>query len=271
MMLRGVGVLDLTRLLPGGYCSQRLLQLGADVLKIEPPGGDPLRHLPGGAAYFETLHQGKRLLTLDLKTASGRERLEQEAAAADVLVEGFRPGVMERNGVGYAALSGINPRLVYCAIPGYGSTGPLARRAGHDLNYLARSGALSLMPAAAGVPMIPGLQLADLAGGLDAAFLIAAALFERERTNKGRRVEVSMTDVIRGWTSIPRAAGGVGARNHPDAADRRDALLSRLSRARWPSHGGRPRAAILAGVLPRDWPERPRIPAIRRLRCGGGG
>ena len=209
-MLRGVGVLDLTRLLPGGYCSQRLLQLGADVLKIEPPGGDPLRHLPGGAAYFETLHQGKRLLTLDLKTASGRERLEQEVAAADVLVEGFRPGVMERNAIGYAALSGINPRLVYCAITGYGSTGPLARRAGHDLNYLARSGALSLMPAAAGVPMIPGLQLADLAGGLDAAFLIAAALFERERTNKGRRVEVSMTDVIRGWTSLPRAASAAG-------------------------------------------------------------
>src|SRR6202040_3590990 len=180
------------------------------VLKIEPPGGDPLRHLPGGAAYFETLHQGKRLLTLDLKTASGRERLEQEAAAADVLVEGFRPGVMERNGVGYAALSGINPRLVYCAITGYGSTGPLARRAGHDLNYLARSGALALMPLRDGVPAIPGLQVADLAGGLYAAFLIAAALTSREKTGRGQRLDVSMTDLMRSWTALPRAAQRAG-------------------------------------------------------------
>src|SRR3984893_6027351 len=138
MMLRGVGVLDLTRLLPGGYCSQRLLQLGADVLKIEPPGGDPPRQPPGGAAYFKIIDKGKRLLTLDLKTASGRERLEQEAAAADVLVEGFRPGVMERNGVGYAALSGINPRLVYCAITGYGSPRPPPRGGGHDPHFPAR-------------------------------------------------------------------------------------------------------------------------------------
>jgi crotonobetainyl-CoA:carnitine CoA-transferase CaiB-like acyl-CoA transferase len=117
---------------------------------------------------------------------------------------------MERMELGYASLSEINPALVYCAITGYGSTGAMARRAGHDLNYLARSGALSLMPLRDGVPAIPGLQVADLAGGLQAAFLITAALTRREKTGRGRRVEVSMMDLIRSWTAMPRAARRAG-------------------------------------------------------------
>jgi alpha-methylacyl-CoA racemase len=209
-MLIGVRVLDLSRLLPGGYCTQLLLHQGAEVTKIEPPGGDPMRHLPGGEAYFEALHRGKRMLTLDLRSDPGRDDFEQQVAGADVLVEGFRPGVMERMTLGYTALSALNPGLVYCAITGYGSTGPLARRAGHDLNYLARSGALSLMPPADGVPTIPGLQVADLAGGLHAAFLIAAALADRARTGRGARLEVSMTDLMRSWTTLPRAARRAG-------------------------------------------------------------
>src|SRR3989475_11551509 len=165
MLLDGVRVLDLSRLLPGGYCTQLLQAQGAQVTKIEPAAGDPIRALPGGNAYFEALHGGKQLLTLDLRSETGRDALRRRVADADVLVEGFRPGVMERMELGYAALAAVNPGLVYCAITGYGSGGPMAGRAGHDLNYLARSGALSLMPLREGTPTIPGLQVADMAGG----------------------------------------------------------------------------------------------------------
>ncbi len=197
MSLDGVRVLDLSRLLPGGYCTQLLQAQGATVTKVESLPGDPIRSLPGGAAYFEVLHQGKQLLTLDLHLPSGRQAFLGLVLDADVLVEGFRPGRMERMDLGYAALAAINPALVYCAITGYGSTGDMARRAGHDLNYLARSGALSLMPRHDRVPAIPGILVADLAGGLQAAFLIAAALASRAQTGRGRRVEVSMAVLMR--------------------------------------------------------------------------
>jgi crotonobetainyl-CoA:carnitine CoA-transferase CaiB-like acyl-CoA transferase len=210
MSLDGLLVLDLSRLLPGGYCTQVLQEQGANVIKLESPAGDPIRALPGGEAYFEALHRGKQLLTLDLRSQSGRDALRQRVVDADVLVEGFRPGVMERMELGYAALAAINPALVYCAITGYGSDRPLAGRAGHDLNYLARSGALSLMPLRDRVPAIPGLQVADLAGGLQAAFLIAAALTSREKTGRGQRVEVSITGLMRRWTDLPRAARRAG-------------------------------------------------------------
>src|SRR5207248_2791469 len=215
MLLSGVRVLDLSRLLPGAYCTQLLQAQGADITKIEPPTGDPIRGLPGGEAYFDALHRGQQLLTLDLRTESGQKALRRRIVDADVLVEGFRPGVLDRIELGYASLREINPALVYCAITGYGSTGAMARRAGHDLNYLARSGALSLMPLRDGVPAIPGLQVADLAGGLQAAFLIAAALASREKTGRGQRVEVSMMDLIQSWTAMPRAARRAGIRGLP--------------------------------------------------------
>ncbi|MEA2667492.1 MAG: hypothetical protein QOJ33_426 [Chloroflexota bacterium] len=210
MSLDGVRVLDLSRLLPGGYCTQLLQAQGATVIKIESRSGDPIRSLPGGDAYFDALHQGKELLTLDLRSTSGREAFLGMVLAADVLVEGFRPGRMERMKLGYLELAAINPALVYCAITGYGSDGPLARRAGHDLNYLAVSGALSLMPLRDGVPAIPGILVADLAGGLQAAFLIAAALASRAMTGRGQRVEVSMADLMRSWTAMPRAVRRAG-------------------------------------------------------------
>jgi alpha-methylacyl-CoA racemase len=210
MRLNGVRVLDLSRLLPGAYCTQLLQMEGAQITKVESPEGDPIRRLPGGEAYFEVLHHGKGLLTLDLRSEAGRQALRRHVADADVLVEGFRPGVMERMELGYPALAALNPALVYCAITGYGSSGPMARRAGHDLNYLACSGALSLMPTRDGAPAIPGLQVADLAGGLQAAFLIAAALTSRGQTGRGTRVEVSMTELMRGWTALPRAARRAG-------------------------------------------------------------
>ena len=210
MPLDGVRVLDLSRLLPGAYCTQLLQAQGAAVIKVESPTGDPIRALPGGEAYFDALHRGKQMLTLDLRSEAGRQALRRRVLYADVLVEGFRPGVMERMELGFTALAAINPALVYCAITGYGSDSPLARRAGHDLNYLARSGALALMPLRDGAPAIPGLQVADLAGGLYAAFLIAAALMSRGKTGRGQRLDVSMTDLMRSWTALPRAAQRAG-------------------------------------------------------------
>jgi len=210
MALNDVRVLDLSRLLPGAYCAQLLQAQGATVTKIESPSGDPILRLPAGEAYFEALHRGQQRLTLDLRAENGRQALRQRVLDADVLVEGFRPGIMERMALGYDSLCAINPALIYCAITGYGSSGSLAGRAGHDLNYLAHSGALSLMPLADDRPAIPGLQVADLAGGLQAAFLIAAALADRTRTGRGARVEVSMTDVMRSWTALPRAARRAG-------------------------------------------------------------
>src|SRR2546428_10989021 len=206
MLLDGVRVLDLSRLLPGGYCTQLLQAQGAQVTKIEAPAGDPIRALPAGHAYFDALHGGKQLLTLELRTETGREGLRRRVGDADVLVEGFRPGAMERMELGYGALAAINPALVYCAITGYGSGGPLAGRAGHDLNYLARSGALSLMPLNDALPTIPGLQVADMAGGLHAAILIAAGPAARARTGRRSSVGVAMTELIRSWTALPRSA-----------------------------------------------------------------
>src|SRR2546430_17552708 len=163
MLLDGVRVVDLSRLLPGGYCTQLLQAQGANVTKSEPTAGDPIRALPGGSAYFEALHGGKQLLTLDLRTEDGRDDLRRRVVDADVLVEGFRPGVMERMELGYTALAAINPGLVYCAITGYGSGGPMAGRAGRHLKKLARRGAPSLMPLRDGIPTIPGPPAAELA------------------------------------------------------------------------------------------------------------
>src|SRR5919109_1524487 len=158
MLLGGVRVLDVSRLLPGGYCTLLLQQHGAHVIKVESPSGDPIRGLPGGDAFFDALHRDKELLRLDLRTEDGRRIFGQRVAEADVVVEGFRPGAMERLQLGYEALAAINPALVYCAITGYGSAAKRADRAGHDLNYLAVSGALSLMPRLNGIPAILGLR-----------------------------------------------------------------------------------------------------------------
>src|SRR5919201_95106 len=200
-MLEGVRVLDFSRLLPGAYCTLLLADLGADVIKVEQAGrGDPLRAMPGGPVYFDALHRGKRSVALRFKTPAGQAAIRKLVAASDVLVEGFRPGVMERMGLGYEELSRHNPRLVYCAITGYPSTGPLRDRAGHDLNYLALGGPLSLMPKTAeGTPAIPSVQAADLGGAVTAAMAILAALLERERTGHGRRLEVPMFDVVQSW------------------------------------------------------------------------
>jgi crotonobetainyl-CoA:carnitine CoA-transferase CaiB-like acyl-CoA transferase len=198
--LRGVRVLDLSRLLPGPFLTMILADMGAEVVKIEDPRvGDYLRAFPpakgGVAGRYLAVNRGKRSLTLDLKAPAGRDALLRMAARADVVVESFRPGVLDRLGVGWTALAAANPKLVLCSISGYGQTGPYVERAGHDLNYIALAGVLAMGGAAGGAPMMPGVQLADLAGGaLWGATAILGALFGRERTGRGAHLDVSMTE-----------------------------------------------------------------------------
>src|SRR5262245_11946463 len=163
-----------------------LADLGARVIKIEQPeGGDPMRGLPGASPAFENLNRNKESVTLDLRR--GREVLLRLAAQADVLVEGFRPGVADRLGIGYRRVARVNPRIVYCSISGYGQSGPLRDAPGHDVNYLARSGLLDATGPPAGEPTIPALLSADLAGGALMSLVgILSALLARERTRRGQ-------------------------------------------------------------------------------------
>jgi len=200
----GVKVLDLSRLLPGPFCSMLLADFGADVIKVEDPnGGDYIRGWPPflgkNSGFHIVLNRNKRSMTLNLKKPEGKEIFKQLVAEADVVLEGFRPGVMERLGLGYKELRAINPCLIYCAITGYGSDGPRAQRAGHDINYLALNGVLSYS-GQEGQPTLPGVQVADLGGGaLYAAFSITAALFARERLGKGQFIDIAMADGALTW------------------------------------------------------------------------
>lgn len=196
--LEGLRVLDLTRLLPGPYASLVLADLGAQVDKVEEPGGDPVRHLPpfarGQSATFAVLHRNKRSVVLDLKRPEGVAALRRLVPRYDVLLESFRPGVMERLGLSYPILARDNPRLVVCSISGFGQTGPDRTRAGHDLGYLARAGVLGAGGPRNGPPGTPGGQAADIGGGLFALVGLLAALYERGRTGKGRYVDISLTE-----------------------------------------------------------------------------
>jgi crotonobetainyl-CoA:carnitine CoA-transferase CaiB-like acyl-CoA transferase len=224
--LAGLTVLDLTRLLPGAYCTQMLADLGADVIKVEEPGrGDYNREFPPinvkESGSFLLLNRNKRSVTVNLKTDNGKAILRRLAARADILVEGFRPGVMDRLGVGYEALTKENPRLIYCAISGYGQDGPYAKTPGHDLNYMALAGALQLFGKAGEGPIVPGLSIADQGGGsLMAAFGILAAVLGRVRTGKGQFVDVSMTDGAVSWLGY-HAADYLFAGVEPKGGERR--------------------------------------------------
>ncbi|HEX6021118.1 MAG TPA: CoA transferase [Solirubrobacter sp.] len=202
--LAGIRILDLTRLLPGGFCTLLFADFGADVIKVEDMGaGDYARADPPA---FAALNRGKRSIQLDLKSDAGREAFLRLVPDADVVIESFRPGVMDRLGVGWDVLREVNPKLVYCAITGYGQEGPLSARAGHDLNYLARTGVLAL--SGDDRPTQASVQIADVAGGaLMAAFGILAAL----RTGKGQFVDISMADgalSLLAMTAAQLIAGG---------------------------------------------------------------
>ena len=204
--LAGLRVLDLSRLLPGPFATRVLADLGADVVKVETPdGGDYLRWMPplappagstGGARSswaFRALHADKRGVAIDLKHPEGAAALRDLVAASDVLLESFRPGVLARLGFGRDVLDALNPRLVHCAITGYGQQGPMSRAPGHDLNFLARSGALALGGPPEAGPAIPPVQLADLSAALWAVIGILSALEARRHTGRGRFIDVDMT------------------------------------------------------------------------------
>jgi len=214
--LDGVRVLDLSRLLPGGFCSLLLADYGAEVLKVEDTGmGDYVRWSPpyyegsepsARSALFLALNRNKRSIRLNLKDEGGREVLLRLVREHDVLLESFRPGVLDRLGVGYERLREENPALVYCAITGYGQDGPYRERSGHDMNYLGLNGLLALTGEAGGAPVQSAGQIADLGGGaLMAAFGILTALRERDRSGRGQLVDVSMFDGSLSWLAMVAA------------------------------------------------------------------
>jgi alpha-methylacyl-CoA racemase len=217
--LSDVKVLDLTRLLPGGFCSLLLADLGADVLKVEntvlgdyirwaPPfyGEEEQAPLGTRSALYLALNRGKRSLRLDLKSERGREALLRLIEQYDVVLDGFRPGVLERLGLGYESMREVNPAIVYCLISGYGGDGPYAQRAGHDMNYLGLTGLLGLSGTRDGPPVQSAGQIADLGGGaLIAAFGVLVALHERRRSGEGQIVDVSMADGALSWLALVAA------------------------------------------------------------------
>ncbi|MGH6896040.1 MAG: CaiB/BaiF CoA transferase family protein [Geminicoccaceae bacterium] len=198
--LAGIKVIDFSTLLPGPLASLILAEAGALVIKIERPGeGDELRRYEprfgAASAAFALLNRGKRSVALDLKADGAKERLMPLLRDADVVIEQFRPGVMERLGLGYAALAAINPGLIYCSITGYGQSGPKARLAAHDLNYVAETGLLHLAAGPDGAPVVPPALIADIAGGSYPAVLnILLALRARDVTGRGCHLDIAMTD-----------------------------------------------------------------------------
>ena len=208
--LTGIRVLDLTRLLPGPWATMLLADLGADVIKIENPqtGGDPARHANpryvvdgrSESVYFCNVNRNKRSLVLDLKVAADRDTLHRLVRDAEVVVESSRPHVAARLGIGYEQLREVNPSIIYCALTGYGQTGPLAALAGHDLNVAGMSGLLQRT--AGETPTMPNMLMGDYAGGMMVVVGVLSALVDRERHGRGAFIDVSMLDALMSWTSM---------------------------------------------------------------------
>ncbi len=207
--LDGLTVIDLTRLLPGPMATMHLADLGAEVIKIEDPGGGDYARVMGAMGegmshFFALVNRNKKSLVLDLKQADDHAVLLALVDEADILVEGFRPGVMARLGLDYATLAARNPRLVYCSITGYGQTGPYAQRAGHDINYLGYAGVLDQTGVAGGSPALCNLQIADLLGGtLTPLVGVLAAVIDARARGRGRYVDVAMTDAVLAHAIFP--------------------------------------------------------------------
>jgi crotonobetainyl-CoA:carnitine CoA-transferase CaiB-like acyl-CoA transferase len=222
--LAGIEVIDFSTLLPGPLATLLLAEAGATVTKIERPGtGDEMRsyepRLGTTSVNFALLNRGKRSLQLDLKSPGARATLQPLLERADVLVEQFRPGVMERLGLGYDAVAAINPRLVYCSITGYGRDGDRAARAAHDLNYAGDAGLLDLVAGRDGDPVLPAVLVADIGGGAYPAVInILLAIAERERTGRGRRLDVAMADNVLTWMYWA-IGNGLGAGRWPRRGD----------------------------------------------------
>ncbi len=209
-LLEKMRILDLTRLLPGPYATQLLADMGAEVVKVEDPKqGDHMRwmlpHFPGTgeSALFWGLNRNKKSIKLDLKKKAGRERFVDLVKKYDVVVEGFRPGVMDKLGLGYETLKEANPKVIMCSITGYGQDGPYKDRAGHDINYNAIAGVLGLTGENGGPPVIPAVQIADIGGGgLMAAVGILSAYINRMHTGRGQYIDISMMDGVVSWMTM---------------------------------------------------------------------
>jgi crotonobetainyl-CoA:carnitine CoA-transferase CaiB-like acyl-CoA transferase len=214
--LAGVKVLDFSTLLPGPLCSLLLAEAGAEVIKLERPGvGDEMRaydhKVDDDSANFVLLNRGKQSVVVDLKSTHALSLLTPSIREADVLIEQFRPGVMERLGLGYGALAQINPRLVYCSITGFGQDGPRAREAAHDLNYMAATGMLGLTACGDGAPVLPPALVADIAGGAYPAMInILLALRQRDQSGKGVHLDIAMADNLFTLQYWGLANGAVG-------------------------------------------------------------
>ena len=221
--LHGVRVLDFTQLLPGPMCTLHLADMGADVIKFEPPGSGDAGRGPAGTPlshFFMAVNRNKRSLAINLRAPGAREVVLALAREADVVVEGFRPGVMARLGLGYDDLKAVNARLVYCAISGYGQDGPLAELGGHDINYQSYAGILEQSAAPGGAPHPGNFPIADLAGGaLSAAMAILAALFDAQRSGHGRFIDVAMTDCALALNVQPLASLNTYGRSVPPGHD----------------------------------------------------
>jgi crotonobetainyl-CoA:carnitine CoA-transferase CaiB-like acyl-CoA transferase len=210
--LTGLFVLDFTTLLPGPLATLMLAEAGAEVLKIEQPGGENTRRFPpfidNESAAFAMLNRGKASMTLDLKSFEDQKKLGPLIKRADILVEQFRPGVMERLGLGYEDLKKINSRLIYCSISGYGQSGPRIHEAGHDINYIGNTGLLDLQPGPADHPVVPPMLAADIAGGsFPAVINILLALRARDQSGQGCRIDIAMTDAMFTFTWAALAIG----------------------------------------------------------------
>ncbi len=214
-MLRGMRVLDFSQYIPGPFAGMRLAAMGAEVIKIEPLQGDPVRtaglNKKEGEALYSAYNRLKKSIAINLKTTEGVELAKKLIKYSDVVLESFRPGVMQRLGINYEQLQEEKEDLIYCSIRGYGIEGKKSEMGSHDLNYLALSGMLSQMNDSEGRPVLPRLTIADLTGGLMAVEAILAALFQRERTGKGRHISISLLDatknLMEGHLSIYRSAG----------------------------------------------------------------
>ncbi|MEM6745414.1 MAG: CoA transferase, partial [Pseudomonadota bacterium] len=220
MKLEGVRVLDLSMFLPGPHLTLIMADHGADVIKVEPPAGEPVRELgyrtqDGVSVWFRNTHRGKRSVVLDLKTEAGREALLTLIETADVFVEAFRPGVVDRLGVGPEAARARNPRLVYCSIAAFGQTGPLARKPAHDPAIQALAGTSSLNLGSDGAPTMMGVPAADMASSLMALGAICMALLRRETTGRGDVIDLSMQDALMAW--LPNVTGPVFAEDRAPA------------------------------------------------------
>ena len=214
MKLEGVKVLDLSMFLPGPHLTMMMADHGADVIKVEPPAGEPVRNVgyqaaDGVSVWFRNTHRAKRSVVLDLKQDSGLQALLKLVETADVFVEAFRPGVVDRLGVGYDALAAINPRLVYVSIAAFGQTGPEVKRPAHDYAIQALAGTASLNLGTDGKPTNPGMPVADMAASLMSLSAILMALLRREKTGRGDFVDMSMQDAAMAW--LPNVTGPVFA------------------------------------------------------------